>query len=67
MGIDEYLAQYLMTERLRMVRDLARQRALVAAARPPRVPLRVRLGMALIRAGRLLAGGVPARARHHGA
>jgi hypothetical protein len=62
--MNEYLAAYLMKERFRELRELAARQALLRAARPPRVPLRVVVGLALIRAGRLLARRAPALAGH---
>jgi hypothetical protein len=60
--MNDYLATYLKKDRLRELREIRVRQNLAAAARAPRVPLRVRVGLALIRAGRLLARRAPALA-----
>jgi hypothetical protein len=56
MDMDLYLATVMAQERLRDLRSAARRHALVSAARPARRPLRVVLGTALIRLGRMTLG-----------
>jgi hypothetical protein len=62
--MNDYLAKYLMEDRLRELREIRARQNLARAARVPRVPLRVAAGLALIRAGRMLARRAPALAGH---
>ena len=56
-----YLDELLVRERLDEARALAAQLALVRSLRPARRPVRVAVGLALIRAGHALAGRAPDR------
>jgi hypothetical protein len=63
MDTNEYLIERLVRQRLAEAEATATRLALVAKASPPRAPLRVALGSALIRLGRRLAespAGAPA-------
>ena len=51
-----YLAEQISKDRLREARDLAAVARLMGSTRPAPEPLRVTIGLALIRLGRLLAG-----------
>ena len=57
-----YLDENLVRERLDEARAMAAQMALVRSLRPIRRPVRVAVGLALIRAGRWMAGRAPKRA-----
>lgn len=57
--INYYLAEQYAKDRLNEAREMAAQARLVGSTRPP---LRVALGLALIRAGRSLAGQAARRA-----
>ncbi|HEV8440743.1 MAG TPA: hypothetical protein VGT40_21870 [Methylomirabilota bacterium] len=57
-----YLDEQLVRERLDEARALAAQSALVRSLRPMRRPVRVTVGLALIRVGHLVAGRAPRRA-----
>jgi hypothetical protein len=64
METNGYVLEALAREKLQTARDLVARRALVAACRPPRRPLRTRLGRMLIALGERLAGpAVPPRSR----
>jgi hypothetical protein len=54
--INYYLAEQIGKDRLDEARAMAAQARLMASARPTPDPLRVALGLALIRVGRALAG-----------
>ncbi len=58
-----YLDEQLVRERLDEVRAMAAQQALVRSFRPVRRPMRVALGLALIRVGHWLAGRAPRRSQ----
>ena len=58
--MDEYLAMWLATQRLRETREFAAWYALAREARVARTPVRAVIGLALIRAGRFLVRGTPA-------
>lgn len=60
--MDPEFAAYLVWERLREARARAAHWHLVESLRPPRRPVRVAVGLALIRLGRALAAKGPARA-----
>ena len=57
-----YLDEYLVKARLDEARSLAAQLALLRSLRPIRRPLRVAVGLALIRVGHWVAGRAPKRA-----
>lgn len=62
MDIHEYFLEHLVRERLHDARSTTARRALVLDSRPPRTPLRARLGAALVVLGERLAGApVPLR------
>ena len=54
--INYYLAEQIGKDRLAEARAIAAQARLMGSARPTPDPLRVALGLALIRLGRALAG-----------
>ena len=54
--INYYLAEQIGKDRLNEARAMAAQARLIGSARPTADPLRVALGLALIRMGRALAG-----------
>ncbi len=56
-----YLEEQLVRERLDEARALGARQALVRSLRPVRRPLRVALGLLLIRTGHWLAGRAPRR------
>ncbi|HYB40259.1 MAG TPA: hypothetical protein VEL75_00730 [Candidatus Methylomirabilis sp.] len=60
--MNTYLEEKLVRERLDEARAMAAQDALVRGIRPVRLPVRVALGVAMIRAGRWVAGRTPRRA-----
>ena len=51
-----YLAEQIAKDQLNEAREMARQARLIGESRPASKSLRVALGLALIRAGRSLAG-----------
>ena len=51
----------VVANRLEEARDFAARQRLIAALRPTRSPVRVLVGLALIRAGRWVAGQTPRR------
>lgn len=57
-----YLEEQLVRDRLDEARATAAQAACVRASRPLGRPMRVALGLALIRAGHWVAGRAPRRA-----
>jgi hypothetical protein len=57
--MDEYMLQWLANQRTTEIREFCQRLALARAVRPPRRPIRLRLGLALIRAGRWLLRRVP--------
>jgi hypothetical protein len=57
-----YLDEYLVKARLDEARGLAAQLALIRSLRPIRRPVRVAVGLALIRVGHWVAGRAPKRA-----
>lgn len=57
-----YLDEYLVKARLDEARSLAAQLALLRSLRPVRRPVRVAVGLALIRVGHWVAGRAPKRA-----
>jgi hypothetical protein len=54
--LNYYLAEQVAKDRLNEAREMANQARLLATARSAPEPLRVALGLALIRVGRSLAG-----------
>jgi hypothetical protein len=67
MDFNEYLAERLVKERLHEARALAARRALIDSLRPPRRPLRVVVGFAMVRAGHWVLGHAPECAGEPGA
>lgn len=59
MDFNEYFAECLLKERLAEARELAARNALIDSLRLPRRPMRVALGLALIRVGQWILGRVP--------
>lgn len=57
-----YVDEQLVRARLEEARAMAARHALVLSLRPVRRPMRVALGLALIRAGHWIAGRTPRRA-----
>ena len=57
--MNTYLYEQLVKGRLDEARATAAHLALLRALRPPRAPVRVVLGFALIKAGRWVAGRAP--------
>ncbi len=57
--MDEYLIEALAKDRLEQMRAWAARHALLRSLRPAPRPLRIAVGMALIRAGRWVLRGVP--------
>jgi hypothetical protein len=57
----EYFSELVAQERLERFRRVAAQQALLRALEPPRRAWRATLGLALIRAGRWMLRGIPAR------
>lgn len=58
----DYLTESLIKERAARMEAFAARRRLLREVRGPRQPIRVTLGMGLIRAGQFLLRGMPARA-----
>lgn len=54
--VNYYLAEQIAKDRLNEAREMAAQARLMGSADPAPEPLRVALGLALIRVGRALAG-----------
>ena len=61
--LNYYMAEQVAKDRLNEAREMAAQARLAAMASPAPEPLRVILGLALIRLGRSLAGHSAKRAR----
>ncbi len=57
-----YLDEELVRDRIDEARALAARQALIRSLRPVRRPVRVALGLALIRVGHWMAGRAPRRA-----
>jgi hypothetical protein len=57
----EYFSELVAQERLERLRRFAAHQALLRALEPPRRAWRATLGLALIRAGRWMLRGMPAR------
>ena len=62
MEVNEYTLEILVREKLAEARAMTARRALVMGARPPRLPLRARVGAALIALGERLGGPTAPRA-----
>ena len=62
MEAQEYALEIMVREKLDEARAATARRALVVGARPPRVPLRARVGAALITLGERLRGTTAPRA-----
>lgn len=62
MDLHEYVMGQLINERLAEFRAQAARERLLAAHRPPRPPVRVAIGGALIRLGSWIVGAEPDRA-----
>ncbi len=60
--MNTHLQECLVRERLNEARALAARNRLVRSLRTARLPVRVFVGLALIRLGRFLAGGAPSSA-----
>jgi hypothetical protein len=56
MEVNEYMLEILVREKLDEARAMTARRALVRGSRPPRAPLRARVGAALIAFGERVAG-----------
>ena len=62
--VNYYLAEQIAKDRLNEAREMAKQARLMGMVHPAPAPLRVALGLALIRVGRSLAGQ-PAKSTSH--
>ena len=62
--MNTYLHEQIARDRLDDARAMAARSALVRALGPVRRPVRVALGLALIRVGHWIAGRAPRRAAH---
>ena len=54
--MNEYVTHLLVKERIEEARAFGARRALVRSLRPPRRPVRVRLGLVLVRIGHWMLG-----------
>ena len=59
MDMNVYVAEWLIKERIAEARAVGARSALLDAHRPPRQPMRVALGLALIRLGQRIQSGRP--------
>ena len=59
--MDDYLTEHLMHERRARMEAFAARQRLLREARGPRRPVRLALGLGLIRAGQFLLRGAPAQ------
>lgn len=57
--MDDYMMRFLAKQRLAEMQAFAQHQAIIRAARAARPPVRVRVGLGLIRVGRWLLGQVP--------
>jgi len=64
--MNTHLLEHLVREQLDEARAVAARYALIRSLRPVRQPVRVRAGLALIRAGRWLAHTAPKRTAEPG-
>ena len=62
MDMNVYFAEWLVKERLAEARTAGARDALIHAHRPPRQPMRIALGLALIRLGQRIQSGRPSTA-----
>ena len=62
MDMNVYCAEWLIKERLAEARAAGARGALLDAHRPPRQPMRVALGLVLIRLGQRILSGRPSAA-----
>ena len=62
MDMNVYFAEWLIKERLAEARAAGARDALFHAHRPPRQPIRVALGLVLIRLGQRIQSGRPSTA-----
>lgn len=62
MDMNVYFAEWLIKERLAEARAAGARDALLHAHRPPRKPMRVALGLVLIRLGQRIQSGRPGAA-----
>jgi len=62
MDMNVYFAEWLVKERLAEARAAGARDALIHAHRPPRQPMRIALGLALIRLGQRIQSGRPSTA-----
>jgi hypothetical protein len=62
MDMNVYFAEWLIKERLAEARAAGARDALLHAHRPPRQPMRIALGLALIRLGQRIQSGRPSAA-----
>ena len=62
MDMNVYFAEWLIKERLAEARAAGARDALLHAHRPPRQPMRIALGLALIRLGQRIQTGRPSTA-----
>jgi hypothetical protein len=67
MDMNVYVAEWLIKERIAEARAAGARSALLDAHRPPRQPMRVALGLALIRLGQRIQSGRPSVADPLGA
>ena len=67
MDMNVYVAEWLIKERIAEARAVGARSALLDAHRPPRQPMRVALGLALIRLGQRIQSGRPGVAERLGA
>jgi len=67
MDMNVYVAEWLVKERIAEARAAGARSALLDAHRPPRPPMRVALGLALIRLGQRIQSGRPGVAEPLGA
>ena len=59
--MNTYLDWLLVTQRIEDAQAFAARQRLIASLQPTRLPLRATLGLALIKAGRWVAGEAPRR------
>lgn len=62
MDMNVYFAEWLIKERLAEARAAGARGALIHAHRPPRQPMRVALGLVLVRLGQRIQSGPPSAA-----
>jgi len=60
---ESLLVEYLVKERLARLREASARQVRLRSLRPSRRPLRIRVGLALIRLGRFIRGSAPGWAR----